>query len=328
MAVPNPAPQAEYTVNYELGYNGDINHKLRIQAALFYSKIHNTILMVSNVKYDSVRRVWQSQLQNRSLSEYLGAQAGLEYQLLPSLKTGANYTRIRRNNLSNPALHFIDVPEHNFFGYALYSLKERLSLQASTEYNSKRFSTTYGAYTGGYAFKPIYSNKFMIIARLYAVIILASISCQWAKGQPAAARPSVKVSGEVTKPLTLYVEDLGKMKQIPVEFKDRGGNLRHFTGVSLLDILGQAGVTLGKELRGENLTKYMMVKCADGYEVLFSLAEFDSSFTDRKIALVFQSDGKPLSATEGPFRVIVPGEKKPARSCLQVTELVIRYARE
>ena len=150
-AIPNPDLQAEYTLNYELGWNGSISNKLSAQAALFYSRIHNTILMVSNVKYDSARRTWQSQLQNRGLSEYLGAEASLEYQLMASLKAGANYTYIKRNNLSNPSLRFIDVPAHKFFGYLVYSLKSTVTLQGSTEYNSKRFSTTYGAHTGGYA---------------------------------------------------------------------------------------------------------------------------------------------------------------------------------
>ncbi|MBE7173112.1 MAG: molybdopterin-dependent oxidoreductase [Williamsia sp.] len=166
-----------------------------------------------------------------------------------------------------------------------------------------------------------FRRSFLLILLAWAVPIL--IFCQ-----TGGRDPFVKISGEVSKPLTLYKEDLAKMKQVPVAFTDRNGKSRQFTGTPVLDILAQAGVTLGKDLRGENLTKYMMVKCADGYEVLFSLAELDSSFTDRKIVLVFQSEGKPLSATEGPFRVVVPGEKKPARSCMQVTELVIRYAKE
>jgi len=72
----------------------------------------------------------------------------------------------------------------------------------------------------------------------------------------------------------------------------------------------------------------MLVKCADGYEVLFSLAELDSSFTDRIVILADSLEGKPLPSGKGPFRLVVPGEKKPARSSFQVTELVIRFAKE
>ncbi|RBL89566.1 molybdopterin-dependent oxidoreductase [Chitinophaga flava] len=144
----------------------------------------------------------------------------------------------------------------------------------------------------------------------------------------AQQRPSVKISGEVTKPLTLYPENLHTMKRTTVTLKDRDGNDHAYTGVPLQDILEQAGVTTGKALRGENLSKYLLVRSADGYEVLFSLAELDSDFTDRIVVLADESDGQPLPAGKGPFRLVVPGEKRPARSSFQVTELIIRFAKD
>lgn len=121
--------------------------------------------------------------------------------------------------------------------------------------------------------------------------------------------PFVKVTGEVTMPLTLTVSDLVKMKRMTVNMKHRDGRTNSYTGASMQEILGLAGVTMGRQLHGENLTKYLLVKCSDGYEVLFSLAELDSSFTDRIIILADESNGKPLPGSEGPFRLIVPGEK-------------------
>ena len=148
-AIPNPDLQAEYSVNYELGYTGIFN-SLRVQAAAFYSKINNTILSVSNVYLDPVRNVWQSQLQNVGQSEYLGAEAGAEYMILTSLKAGLNYTYVKRNNLTNAALHFTDVPEHKVFGFLQYQLRNRFTIQANTEYNSDRYSTTYGVKSGSF----------------------------------------------------------------------------------------------------------------------------------------------------------------------------------
>lgn len=149
-AIPNPDLKAEYALNYELGYKGSVSDKWNIQAALFYSKINNTILMVSNVVYDSTRNVWQSQLQNVGQSEYLGAEFGTEYQLTAPLKIGINYTFIKRNNLSNPSLYFTDVPQHKFFASLKYAMKDKFYIQANTEYNSKRYSTTYGTTTGSF----------------------------------------------------------------------------------------------------------------------------------------------------------------------------------
>ena len=156
---------------------------------------------------------------------------------------------------------------------------------------------------------------------LLAIMLVHNVSAQ-------TDSAFVKVSGEVTKPLKLYAADLAKMPRITVALKDRDGKDHPYTGVPVQEILQLAGVTTGKQLRGENLTKYMMAKCADGYEVLFSLAELDSSFTDRQVILADVSAGQPLPAGKGPFRIVVPGEKKPARSSFQVTELVIRFAKE
>jgi DMSO/TMAO reductase YedYZ molybdopterin-dependent catalytic subunit len=139
---------------------------------------------------------------------------------------------------------------------------------------------------------------------------------------------SVKVSGEVTTPLTLTAADLTAMPRATATAKDKQGVAHTFTGVAIADILNKAGVTTGRQLKGENLGKYLLVTCADNYQVVFSLAELDSSFTDRVVILADQVDGKPLPAGTGPFRMVVPGEKKPARNCFQVTGMVVRFAKE
>jgi iron complex outermembrane receptor protein len=148
-AIPNPGLQAEYSVNYELGYAGTFN-RLRVQAAAFYSKINNTILSVNNVFFDATRNAWQSQLQNVGQSEYLGAEAGVEYMILTSLKGGINYTYVKRNNLTDAKVHFTDVPEHKVVGFLQYQLHNRFTIQANTEYNSDRNSTTYGTKSGSF----------------------------------------------------------------------------------------------------------------------------------------------------------------------------------
>ncbi|MVT12410.1 TonB-dependent receptor plug domain-containing protein [Chitinophaga tropicalis] len=149
-AIPNPDLAAEYALNYELGYKGSFHNRLTVEAALFYSKINNTILTVNNVKFDSTRNVWQSQLQNAGKSEYMGAEAAVEYRIATHLRAGINYTYIKRNNLTNPALRFIDVPEHKLFAFLQYQHEDKYGIQLNSEYNSKRYSTTYGTTTGSF----------------------------------------------------------------------------------------------------------------------------------------------------------------------------------
>src|ERR1700743_688794 len=144
----------------------------------------------------------------------------------------------------------------------------------------------------------------------------------------ATTAQSVTVGGEVTIPLTLTAADLSAMPRTTAVAKDKQGVPHTFSGVALADIFNKAGVTTGRNLRGENLAKYVLVTCADNYQVVFSLAELDSSFTQRVVVLADQMEGRPLAAGVGPFRIIVPGEKKPARNCFQVKEIAIKFAKD
>ncbi|MBC8152205.1 MAG: molybdopterin-dependent oxidoreductase, partial [Bacteroidetes bacterium] len=127
------------------------------------------------------------------------------------------------------------------------------------------------------------------------------------------AQTVLTLTGEVTKPLTLQATDLSSMPHTEVTATDRDGKEHRYAGVPLVELLKRAGATLGAELRGQNLMKYVVVRAIDGYEVVFALPELDPDYTTRTILLVDQTDGAPLPAGTGPYRIVVPGEKKPAR---------------
>lgn len=96
-----------------------------------------------------------------------------------------------------------------------------------------------------------------------------------------------------------------------------------FVGVSLKAVLEKAGVSLGESLRGKRLASCLLVEAADGYRVVFALPEMDPAFADKQIVLAFLKNGKPLDKKEGPYRIIVPDEKRMARWIRQVTALKI-----
>ena len=164
--------------------------------------------------------------------------------------------------------------------------------------------------------------------RFHITIVFLSFIYFQSIAQTDTIKPSIKISGEVTKTIILYADDLAKMQHATAMVKGRDGKEHPYSGVPVQRLLELAGVTTGKDLHGENLSKYLLVKCADGYEVVFSLAEVDSSFTDRIVLLADAYEGKPISGERGPFQLAVPGEKKPARSCFQVTEFIIKFAKE
>jgi DMSO/TMAO reductase YedYZ molybdopterin-dependent catalytic subunit len=137
---------------------------------------------------------------------------------------------------------------------------------------------------------------------------------------------TIQVTGEVQQRLTLSAADLAAMPRTSVTANDKQGVAHSYSGVALAELFRAAGVTTGGQLRGKNLAKYLLVSCADGYQVVFSLAELDSDFTDRIVILADQMEGKPLPDGIGPFRIVVPGEKRPARNCFQVKTLSIKFA--
>jgi hypothetical protein len=96
-----------------------------------------------------------------------------------------------------------------------------------------------------------------------------------------------------------------------------------FEGVTLKALLEKAGVPFGQSLRGKRLASCLLVEAADGYRVVIALPELDPDFTDKQVVLAYLQDGKPLDEKAGPYRIVIPDEKRMARWVRQVTTLKI-----
>jgi len=76
-------------------------------------------------------------------------------------------------------------------------------------------------------------------------------------------------------------------------------------------------------MRGKRLASCLLVEAADGYRAIIALPEIDPDFTDKQIVLAYLQDGKPLDAKAGPYRIVIPDERRMARWVRQVTTLKI-----
>lgn len=128
-------------------------------------------------------------------------------------------------------------------------------------------------------------------------------------------------------PVTISQEDLSKLPRHSVTMNDHGKQTT-FEGVSAQDVLTRPGVPLGKELRGKALSTYVLATGRDGYAVVYSLTEFDPAFQDSDIIVADKRDGKPLDDKEGPLRMVVPHDKKPARSVRMLERIDIVQLRK
>jgi len=145
--------------------------------------------------------------------------------------------------------------------------------------------------------------------------------------QPVPVQPAtlvVKTIGGRT--LTLAAQDLSKLPQIKLNAVDHDGKNHEYAGVKLRDVLTQAGVATGNDVRGKEMTDHVIVEASDGYRVVFSLAELDSDFGNLQVIVADTVDGHPLGAKEGPLRLVVPGDKRQARWVRMVTTVSVTRA--
>jgi DMSO/TMAO reductase YedYZ molybdopterin-dependent catalytic subunit len=137
-------------------------------------------------------------------------------------------------------------------------------------------------------------------------------SCSLA--QEASAAPTLKISGAVSTPLSLTPDDLKKMPRKTLSVvNSHEKKTENYDGVLVEEILKKAGVPQGENLRGASLAAYVLFEAEDGYRVVFSIAELDSGITDSGVMVADTLDGKALPPKVGPFRLVAPLEKRPAR---------------
>lgn len=134
--------------------------------------------------------------------------------------------------------------------------------------------------------------------------------------------PTVKILGDVPKPVTLTATELAAMPRTRVTASAHNQK-GVYEGVTVRELLSRAGVPAGEALRGAELAKTVIVTGADGYRVAFGLAEFDPAFTDGVSILADRKDGVPLGGNAAPFQLILTDEKRPARWVRQVVSIEV-----
>lgn len=133
----------------------------------------------------------------------------------------------------------------------------------------------------------------------------------WAQSAAPTGHVAVRVGDKPEQ--TFTEEDFAKMPRHHVRANEHGTTVE-YDGVLLRDVLEKVGAPLGKELKGKALSTYVLATARDGYAVVYTLTEMDTAFTDSEILLADRVKGQPLNDTQGPFRIVAPSDKKPARS--------------
>ena len=159
-------------------------------------------------------------------------------------------------------------------------------------------------------------------------LVLLALHPQGHAHEPAAAAPAVaeapRIEVEGGEALVLDAALLARLPRRSVAVAEthhvKAGT---FEGVSLRDLLTEAKVPAGDAVRGKLVSWIVTVDAADGYRAVFSLAEVEPSFAEKLVLVADTRDGRPLAADEGPLRLVVPDENRPARWVRQVTRISV-----
>jgi iron complex outermembrane recepter protein len=135
-ALPNPDLKPERATNYELGWSDNVFDTARLGTTVFYSDVTNVIQSIG---------VDNNLVQNQNIGDghYYGFEITGEWDVLPELTLGANYTYLRRQ-LVDPVradLKPVGTPLHNAYIYANWQPYENFTVSPSLQLSSSRWST-------------------------------------------------------------------------------------------------------------------------------------------------------------------------------------------
>lgn len=153
-------------------------------------------------------------------------------------------------------------------------------------------------------------------AALFCILVASAAS------SPALAQ-DVRLTGLAGQAVSLSPSDISGMPHVSLSVKTEG-QTHSYQGVRLSALLQRVGAPQGALLRGKDMRDIVIVSGRDGYAAAFALAETDPGFRDDQIILADRVDGSPLADIAGPYRLIVEGDLRAARSVRMVASIEVR----
>lgn len=159
-----------------------------------------------------------------------------------------------------------------------------------------------------------------------AFLALAMLLATWSSAAAQTPPSAPRTPPPPPKPFHLVINatTLAGLPHITITATDENGHTNSYTGVSLLALIDRAGAPAGEPVRGIAMMSYIVISAADNYHVLFALPELDASFNRHLVLIADQRDGTPFDSKEGPYRLIVPWERRDARWVREVTAVDLK----
>ncbi len=174
---------------------------------------------------------------------------------------------------------------------------------------------------------PFKSHFPPLVAALLLVLIPACVPAQATPAPIPAGAPTLRLILPGQHSQVFNAAEIAAMPHKTVTYHNVHTKADEtYSGVPLTDLLAKFGVATGDKLRGKGLSEYIVATGSDGYKAVLSLAETDPSFHPGDVIIADTMDGKPIGDKDGPFRLVVTEDKRPARCVHNLVAIEVRTA--
>jgi hypothetical protein len=166
-------------------------------------------------------------------------------------------------------------------------------------------------------------NRFRI-HRPLLLLFVSAFCFNRSLAQSTSTIGRLTITDDVDKPLSVTLDDLRHMPRTKLKVMSPHTQKEDtYESVLLTELLKRTGVPLGAQLRGAAIATYVQADASDGYRAIFSLPELDADFQDSNVIVADTMNGAPLDDKTGPFRLVAPHDRRPARWVKMVQSLTV-----
>ncbi|PBS13118.1 hypothetical protein CMZ82_05725 [Lysobacteraceae bacterium NML93-0792] len=150
--------------------------------------------------------------------------------------------------------------------------------------------------------------------------LLADTAC----AHEPAGHQRASVPGRAPSPISVPLDAPSRatLQRHPVPVPGDGRTLQ-CEGVALSALLQVSGAMPDTPLDTAHLDRYVLVSARTGERAVFSLGELDVMLGNRAVYLLDRCEGAPLDDDDGPLRLLVADDSRPARSLRQIDAITV-----
>jgi hypothetical protein len=139
--------------------------------------------------------------------------------------------------------------------------------------------------------------------------------------QPTVQSTELKIQGLDGKSITLSPGEISTLPHKTVSvFNAHTKSNEKYSGVPLTDLLAKVGTPVGENVKGDLFLTGIVAEGTDKYDVLYALAEVDSSIHAGEVIVADMVDEHKLGK-DGAFKMVSTEEKRPARWVRNLTSI-------